>query len=117
MANDGFKWYQSAGADLLEAARMRAEDFLRELAKMGDSTHRHTQGALSDLAEGGRRGTDQILDVIKGEITAQLSLLGLATKADLAALERRLSARSVAAGTTKKAAGTTKKAAGAPGGA
>jgi polyhydroxyalkanoate synthesis regulator phasin len=88
--DDRFKRYQEAGADFLETARTRAEEFLQELAKMGDSTQKQAQGAVDDLVDGGRKGTEQILATIRREITAQLSQLGLATKQELADLERRL---------------------------
>ena len=92
MARDErFKKYQDAGADFLETARVRAEEFLRELSKAGESTQRQGRGALDDLLEGSRKGTEQMIESIRSEIRSQLSLLGLATKEDLAALERRLS--------------------------
>jgi polyhydroxyalkanoate synthesis regulator phasin len=91
--DDRFKRYQEAGAEFLEAARTRAEEFLRELAQMGDSTQRQAQDAVDDLVEGGRKGTEQILTSIRREITTQLSQLGLATKDDLADLEGRLAGR------------------------
>jgi polyhydroxyalkanoate synthesis regulator phasin len=88
--DDRFKKYQEAGAEFLEAARIRAEEFLQELARMGDSTQKQAQGAMDDFVGGGRKGTEQILTTIRREITAQLSQLGLATKQDLTDLERRL---------------------------
>jgi polyhydroxyalkanoate synthesis regulator phasin len=95
--DDRFKRYQEAGAEFLETARTRAEEFLRELAKMGDSTQKQAQGAVDDLVEGGRKGTEQILGSIRREITAQLSQLGLATKQDLEDLERRLTGATTSA--------------------
>jgi polyhydroxyalkanoate synthesis regulator phasin len=90
--DDRFKRYQEAGADFLETARTRAEEFLRELASLGDSSQKQAQVTVDDLVEGGRKGTEQILATIRREITAQLSQLGLATKQDLEDLERRLTA-------------------------
>jgi polyhydroxyalkanoate synthesis regulator phasin len=90
--DDRFKRYQEAGADFLETARTRAEEFLRELAKLGDSSQKQAQVSVDDLVEEGRKGTEQFLATIRREITAQLSQLGLATKQDLEDLERRLTA-------------------------
>ncbi|HET6915138.1 MAG TPA: hypothetical protein VFH56_03520 [Acidimicrobiales bacterium] len=102
--DDRFRKYQEAGADFLETARARAEDFLRELSKAGGTTPGRGKDALDDLLEGSRKGTEQLLGSIRGEIRSQLSLLGLATKEDLASLERRLggggAARSAAASKT-----------------
>lgn len=113
MTDDRFKRYQEAGNDFLEVARARAEDFLRELAKATESTQKQAQGQVDDMVAAGRRGTDQVIDVVRREVAAQLGQLGLATKADLEALERRLGGtppRKAAAkkSPAKKAAGTKK---------
>lgn len=96
--DDRFKKVQEAGADFLETARARAEEFLKELSRAGGGTQGRAQGALDDLLEGSRRGTEQLVASIRKEITSQLSALGLATQADLQALERRLSGRTTSAG-------------------
>jgi polyhydroxyalkanoate synthesis regulator phasin len=101
--DDRFKKAQEVGNDFLEAARARAEEFLQELAKLGDSTQKQAQGTVEDLMAGSRKGTEQVVETIRKEITTQLSALGLATKADLAALERRVTG---GAGGAKKAAAT-----------
>src|SRR5690349_11031814 len=91
--DDRFRRYQEVGADFLEVARRRAEEFLQELANIGDTTQKQAHGALDELVEGSRKGTEQILVSLRNEVTSQLSLLGIATKDDLAALERRLTGR------------------------
>jgi polyhydroxyalkanoate synthesis regulator phasin len=115
-SEDPLKKAQKAGADWLESARARAEEFLRELSRATDTTQGRAQGAVDDLIEGSKKGTEQLVSSIRSEISAQLGLLGLATKADLADLERRLSGK--AAGTrktaAKKAAPAHKAAAGNP---
>ncbi len=94
MASDPrFKKVQEAGADFLETARARAEEFLRELAKAGDTTQERAHGAVDDVVEGSRKGTEQLIGSIRREISTQLGMLGLATKADLADLEARLTGR------------------------
>lgn len=121
--DDRFRKYQEAGADFLETARARAEEFLRELSKAGDSTQRQGKDALDDLVEGSRRGTEHLIGSIRDEVRSQLSLLGLATKEDLAALERRLAgsgasksaaAKKTTTSTTGTSTGTSKKAASSP---
>lgn len=91
--DDPFRRYQGAGADFLELARVRVEEFLTELARMGASTQREAQSAVDEAVEGSRRGTEFIINSIREEIASQLSLLGVATKRDLDDLERRLIAR------------------------
>jgi polyhydroxyalkanoate synthesis regulator phasin len=99
--DERFKKYQEAGADFLDTARARAEEFLRELAKVGDTTQRQAQETVDEMFEGSRRGSEQLFGTIRREIMAQLSALGIATQADLAELERRLTGR--VAGTKKAA--------------
>ena len=84
----------------MDTARAKAEDFLRELSRAGGDTQERAQEALDDLVGGGRRGTEQIVCAIRKEVQNQLSSLGFATKADLQALERRLSGRVTAAQTS-----------------
>jgi polyhydroxyalkanoate synthesis regulator phasin len=111
--DDRLKKVQGAGADFLETAKAKAEEFLKELSRAGGDTQGRAQGALDDLVDGGRKSTEQFVSAIRKEIQNQLGALGLATKADLAALERRLSGRAGAAPTATKTAAkkATKKAA------
>jgi polyhydroxyalkanoate synthesis regulator phasin len=115
--DERFKKYQEAGADFLETARARAEEFLRELAKATDTTQKQGRDTLDDLVEGSRKGTEQFISSIRKEITTQLSALGIATRDDLAALERRITGKATAQKSApsksapSKSAGATKKAA------
>ena len=112
--DDRLKKVQGAGADFLDTARARAEEFLKELAKATGDTQGRAQGALDDLVVGGRKSTEQFVSTIRKEVQNQLGALGLATKADLAALERKLTGKAPAATAAKapaaKAATTTAKA-------
>jgi hypothetical protein len=107
--DDRLKKVQDAGVDFLETARARAEEFLRELSRASGDTQDRAQDAIDDLVGSGRKGTGLFASAVRNEIQHQLASLGLATKADLDALERRLTGDPAA---TKKAAHkTTKKAA------
>jgi polyhydroxyalkanoate synthesis regulator phasin len=88
--DDRLKKVSEAGADFLETARAKGEEFLREMTKAGGGTTKQASGAVDDLVTGGRRSTEQFMAAIRKEIASQLSALGLATKEDLADLERRL---------------------------
>lgn len=109
--DDRLKKVSGAGADFLETARAKAEEFLKELSRAGGSTQERAQGALDDLVEGGRKGTDQLVATIRTEIGQQLKALGLATQDDLAALEKRLSGRSAGAAPSAAKSAPAKKAA------
>ena len=107
--DDRFRKYQEAGADFLETARARAEEFLAELAQVGGASQKQAQDAFDDMMGSSRRGTEQIVNAIRTEIAAQFSLIGVATRQELDDLERRLTARIEAAG---QGAGPAKKGAG-----
>ncbi len=112
--DDRLKKVQGAGADFLETARSKAEDFLRELSRASGDTQGRAQGAFDELVVGGRRSTEQLVAAIRKEIQTQLSALGLATKADLQALERRLSGRVTSAETSAARSAAAAKARPAP---
>jgi polyhydroxyalkanoate synthesis regulator phasin len=104
---DRLKRVQGAGADFLDTARARAEEFLRELAKATGDSQGRAQGAIDDLVVGGRKSTEQFVSTIRKEVQNQLGALGLATKADLAALERKLSGKAPAAAKSTAATKST----------
>jgi hypothetical protein len=91
--DDRLKTVQEAGADFIDAARARAEEFLRELARAGEGTQGKAQEALEELVGSRRSGTGALISSITKEINSQLGALGFATKQDLADLEARLSGK------------------------
>jgi polyhydroxyalkanoate synthesis regulator phasin len=88
--DETLKRYQEAGAEFLDAARAKAEGFLRDATSAGEATQERATSAVDELLGSGRRGTEQLLDAIRREITTQLKALGVAKIVDLEALERRL---------------------------
>jgi hypothetical protein len=87
-SDDPFRKVQEAGADFLETARAKAEEFLRELARATDTAK--GPGTLEELLEASRKSTEAVVVSIRHEIADQIQLLGLATKHDLSNLESRL---------------------------
>ena len=90
--DDLLKRYQEAGTEFIEATRARAEDFFREVARIGENTQKQAQERVEDLREGSRRSTDQLIDTIRRELINQVAQFSFATRADLARIEARLSA-------------------------
>jgi polyhydroxyalkanoate synthesis regulator phasin len=88
--DDGLKRYLDMGVALTQTLGATAEGLVKELIKTGESQ----RGQVDDLVGRGRRGTEDLLDLLRREVSSQLnqlvSELGLATKADLADLEARL---------------------------
>jgi polyhydroxyalkanoate synthesis regulator phasin len=87
---DIFQRYLDAGYAVTEMTRDRAESIVREFVKAGEVRRDNVQSRVDDLVDRSRRNTEQLLGVIRNEITSQFSQLGLATKDDLKALETRL---------------------------
>ncbi|HLI01787.1 MAG TPA: hypothetical protein VKV06_13460 [Acidimicrobiales bacterium] len=98
MGGDDDRKRQGPGADLFEQARHRAEAFLREVSNLGGSTQQQAGERVDQLWSVGRWSADQLMEAIRREIASQLTSLGLATKADLDALERRLTSGASDAG-------------------
>src|SRR5438270_13877566 len=87
---NSFQRYLDAGTQFTQMTRKRAERIVNEFVKAGELRRKQAQGAVDDLVERSRKNTDQLMDLIRKEVTTQLSTLGLATKDDIARLESKL---------------------------
>ena len=105
--NDMLKRYLDAGMAFTQLTRARAEAIVKDLVKAGELQREQTQERVDDLLERSRKNTDQLRDLVRKEIREQLSSIGLATKEDIARLERKLGGGS----STAKKAAPAKKAA------
>ena len=103
--NDLLKRYLDAGLAFTQMTRSRAEAIVKDLVKAGELQQKQAQKQVDDLLERSRKSTEQLLDVIRSEITSQLSSMGLATKDDIARLEAKIGASGPASapGTTSPA--------------
>ena len=95
--------YLDAGMAFTQLTRARAEAIVKDLVKAGELQREQTQDALEDLLERSRKNTDQLRDLVRKEIREQLASIGLATKDDIARLERKLSGGAKTAAPAKKA--------------
>lgn len=100
---DVLRRYLEAGAELGQVTRARAESIIKDLVRTGEVQREQTQERIDELVEWSRRNTDNLRRLIRREINSQLSAMGLATKADLAALERKLTSGSGRSAPSKKA--------------
>ena len=108
--NDLLKRYLDAGMAFTAMTQARAEAIIKDLVKAGEVQTEQAQKAVEDLVDRSRRNSEKLADTIRREIRQQISNLGLATKDDIARLEKKIAAVSKpAARPAKKAA---KKAAG-----
>jgi polyhydroxyalkanoate synthesis regulator phasin len=109
--NDMLRRYLDAGMAFTQLTRARAEAIVKDLVKAGELQREQTQDALEDLLERSRKNTDQLRDLVRKEIREQLASIGLATKEDIARLERKLSGGSAKKAAPAKKASPAKKAA------
>jgi len=100
-ARDVLRRYLDAGAAFTQMTQKRAEELAREFVRAGELQAEQTQNAVEELIERSRRNSERLLAVVRREIRQQISNLGVATKDDLARLERRID--SVAGGARKAA--------------
>jgi polyhydroxyalkanoate synthesis regulator phasin len=88
--------------------RDRAEAIIKEFVKAGEVQRDQVQSQVDDLIDRSRRNSEQLLTLVRTEISSQLNQLSLATRDELRSLERRLSER---LGRTPKKAAAKKAAA------
>jgi len=95
-----WKRYLDAGMQFTEMRRSQARRIAIDLADAGQVAKDQVAGTVDEILAMSRRRTDELRAFVQAEVQRQLGALGLATKADLERLERKLSA---AAKGTKKA--------------
>jgi polyhydroxyalkanoate synthesis regulator phasin len=79
-----------AGMQFTEMRRSQARALAADLVAQGHLARDQMAGTVDDLLEMSRRRTDDLRKIVQTEVQHQLGALGLATKADLDRLERRL---------------------------
>ena len=95
------------GAQFTELRRSQAREVVADLVAQGQLARDQMGAAVDEVIEISRRRSDNLRKIVQGEVQRQLGALGLATKADLRALERRMArtAREASrSGPVKKAA-------------
>jgi polyhydroxyalkanoate synthesis regulator phasin len=85
-----WKRYLEAGMQFTEMRRSQARAFVNDLVQQGHLAREQMSAAADEVMDISRRRTDELRKVVQKEVQRQLGSLGLATKADLAKLERRL---------------------------
>jgi len=99
--NDLFRRTLEAGTSFLDMSRERAEAVVKEWVDAGDLGKGRAQKAIDDVLERSRKTTDDLRDLVRREIAAQLSSMGVATRDDIARLEAKVDAVAAAAAATR----------------
>jgi polyhydroxyalkanoate synthesis regulator phasin len=95
------------GMQFTELRRSQARAIVSDLVAQGHLARDQMSGAVDEVVEMSRRRSDGLRKLVQSEVQRQLGSLGLATKADLSALERRMTRANREA--KKKKTGPTKK--------
>jgi len=78
MANkDAFRKYVEAGAVLGQITRARAEEVVRDLVGAGGVQRGQAQDWVDDLVERSRRASEDLVKLIRAEVSSQLASLGV----------------------------------------
>jgi polyhydroxyalkanoate synthesis regulator phasin len=102
------------GIQFTELRRSQAHRLASDLVAQGQLARDQLGAAVDELVEISRHRSEELRKVVSGEVQRQLGVLGLATKNDLAALERRLRGASKATKSPTKKAPKTAPAKKAP---
>src|SRR5262245_18979475 len=78
------------GLEFTELRRSQARQLAADLVAQGELARDQVGTAVDEIVETSRRRSDAFRAVVRKEVQRQLGALGLATKSDLAALERKL---------------------------
>jgi polyhydroxyalkanoate synthesis regulator phasin len=95
------------GMHFTELRRSQAHRLATDLVDRGQLARDQVGAAVDELIEMSRARSEELRAIVRTEVQRQLGVIGLATKSDLAALERRLKTM---AGSPKKAPAPAKEA-------
>jgi polyhydroxyalkanoate synthesis regulator phasin len=90
---DLLKRYLDAGMSFTAMTRVKAEAIVKELARAGEIQREQVQAQVDELLQRSRHNSEQLRTLVRKEVGSQFSGLGLVTKRDLTALERRMTER------------------------
>ena len=99
----------ATGMQFTELRRSQAHRLATDLVAQGQLARDQIGAAVDELIEISRARSEELRTIVSTEVQRQLGVLGLATKNDLVALERRLRSASAKKAPTKKAPVKAKK--------
>jgi polyhydroxyalkanoate synthesis regulator phasin len=98
--------FLEAGAHFSAVTRAEAQRRAKELIREGQLAQGRAQAFVEELVDSSRRRAEELTEVMRREVQRQVGALGIATNADLARLEAKLSGGAA----PKKGAGARKAA-------
>jgi polyhydroxyalkanoate synthesis regulator phasin len=101
---DALRRYVDALVGLTETSRERAEKIVSDLADRGQTRARDIERGARELADRSARNRRELVRLVQKEIRHQISSLGLASRADVERLQKRIRDLEKKATTRKPAA-------------
>ena len=101
--NDRFQRYLDTGRAWTEMTREQAQSIVNDLVKAGELQQKRAKKAVDELVDRSRKNAEDLSKLVRQELQTQIGALGIATKEDLARLERKLT------GAAAKKTGPAKK--------
>jgi polyhydroxyalkanoate synthesis regulator phasin len=92
------------GAQFTEMRRSQARKLASDLVAQGQLARNQVGAYVDELVDASKRRSEQLRAIVRTEVERQLGVIGVATKSDLDALERKLRAANGAKST--RGAGT-----------
>ena len=80
------------GAQFTELRRSQARKLAADLVAQGQLARSQVSAYVDELVDASRRRSEQLRAIVRTEVERQLGVIGVATKSDLDALERKLRA-------------------------
>jgi polyhydroxyalkanoate synthesis regulator phasin len=102
------KRYIDAGVQFTQLTQKKAEALVNDLVKSGEVNAGQAQAMVTELVERSRKSTEALFEQVRVEVRRQLKAFGVATKDDLARVQRKATEAAAAAAGAAKA--TAKKA-------
>jgi polyhydroxyalkanoate synthesis regulator phasin len=99
-SNERIKKYLEAGTVLGQVTRARAEEIVRELVSAGDIQRGQAQEWVDNLVDRSRKTSEQILELIRHEVSTQLSKIDASSLEAIAGQVADVLKRSAEAGRT-----------------
>src|ERR1022692_614009 len=105
--NERIKKYLEAGTVLGQVTRARAEEIVKELVSGGDIQRGQAQEWVDNLVDRSRKTSEQVLELVRHEVSAQLSRIDSSVVESLANQVADILKRSAEAGRSATAGATT----------
>ncbi|HXQ18578.1 MAG TPA: hypothetical protein VN781_03015 [Acidimicrobiales bacterium] len=81
--DEGWQRYADAANTLGQIARARVQEIARDLLATGETGGEHARQWTDELLERSRSVVDELVDVVRAEVTRQLETLGVRSPEDL----------------------------------